>query len=102
MLVLTTLGKSAIELGASRVLPSAARKFALLLYLAMERGRRIPRAALRDLIFPDQTEPNSRHSLRELVYQFRRANLRIESDPSTIELPSSEVRCDIDDFASAD
>ncbi len=94
MIHVRTLGTSQIDAGDARVMPTAARKFALLLHLSAERGRRVSRAALHDLIFPDQTERNAHHSLRELVYQLRQFGVHIASDAAGVELASDAVRCD--------
>src|SRR4029079_16760302 len=69
MIFVHTLGTASIDVGSCSITPTSPRKFALLLYLAAERGRRIPRSVLQELIFPDQAERNARHSLRELIYQ---------------------------------
>jgi tetratricopeptide (TPR) repeat protein/DNA-binding SARP family transcriptional activator len=47
-----------------------------------------------DLLFPDKTERNGLHSLRELVYQLRTAGVPLESDQDGVELPSSAVHAD--------
>ena len=85
MIVIRTLGTAQIEIGGTRILPTSPRKFALLLYLAAERGRPVSRATLQDLIFPDQTDKNARHSLRELVYQFRQMGLPLLSSDEGLE-----------------
>ena len=93
MIHVHTLGASRIDAGRNRVKPTSVRKFAMLLHLSAEQGRPVPRAALQELIFPDQTERNAQHSLRELVYQLRQAGVRIESDGSALSLTDA-VRCD--------
>jgi DNA-binding SARP family transcriptional activator/tetratricopeptide (TPR) repeat protein len=86
MVRVRALGTAEIDARALRVLPSSARKFALLLRLAVDRGRRVPRSVIRELIFPDLPEKNARHSLRDLVYQFRQAGVAIESDSGGVTL----------------
>ena len=71
--------------------PTAARKFALLLHLSAERGRRVSRAALKDLIFPDLSEQNARHSLREMMYQLRQTGVHFASDAARMELARDAV-----------
>ncbi len=97
MVFIRTLGTASIDAGATHLTPSSVRKFALLLYLWAERGRRVTRATLHDLIFPDQTAPNARHSIRELVYQFRKLGARIASTGETVELAPESVRADLSD-----
>ncbi|MDB4874697.1 MAG: hypothetical protein JWM41_1143 [Gemmatimonadetes bacterium] len=94
MIFVYTLGAALIDAGDMRVTPASNRKFAMLLHLSAEPGRRVSRTALQDLVFPDQTEKNAKHSLRELVYQFRQAGVRIASDPHGIELVPGEVGSD--------
>ena len=96
MIVVRTLGTAQIEIGETRILPTSPRKFALLLYLAAERGRPVARATLQDLIFPDQTEKNGRHSLRELVYQLRQAGVPLQSDASGVQLEAGGGGLDLD------
>ena len=51
MIYLHTLGDALIKVGEKEVRPSSPLVFAALLYLAMERGHRVPRAALQELLF---------------------------------------------------
>ena len=97
MVFVRTLGAASIDAGATRLTPSSVRKFALLFYLWAERGRSVTRATLHDLVFPDQTAPNARHSIRELIYQFRKLGARIASEGETVELAPESVRADYSD-----
>jgi len=101
MIVVHTLGTVQIDIGEMRVLPTSPRKFALLLYLSVERGRRVVRTRLQNLIFPDQSEKNAQHSLRELLYQLRQARTRITSNTEGIHLPDDSVVIDLEAFVSA-
>ena len=92
--VLRTLGTARIDIGAVRIRPSAVRRFAALLYLSAEAGRRVPRRYLVDLLFPDRTERTGAHSLRELTYRLKAAGLALESDQEGIELPAPWVTTD--------
>lgn len=94
MIYVRTLGAARIELGSSHLDPTSPRKFALLLYLSSEPGRRVSRDMLHTLVFSDQTAQNARHSLRELVYQLRRLGIPLSSNADGIELPADAVRCD--------
>ena len=97
MVFVRTLGAASIDAGVTRLTPSSVRKFALLFYLWAERGRSVTRATLHDLVFPDQTAPNARHSIRELIYQFRKLGARIASEGETVELAPESVRADYSD-----
>jgi DNA-binding SARP family transcriptional activator len=101
MMLVRTLGTAEICVGPTRVLPTSPRKFSLLLYLAAERGRPIARSVLQDLIFPDQTEKNGRHSLRELVYRLRQAGFPLTSDVQGIHVDAALVTSDLDVLLAA-
>lgn len=98
MIFVQTLGTALIHAGQSRVSPASTRKFALLLYVASDPGRRISRSALQELVFPDQTDKNGGHSLRELVYQLRQRGTPLESDTYGISLAPTQVRSDYREF----
>src|SRR5262245_49875355 len=101
MVHLRALGTAQIDAGNLRVTPSAVRKFALLLRLAAEPGRRLPRAALHELVFPDLPERNARHSIRDLVYQLRQAGARIDSDHTGLELIATDATSDWEELVRA-
>jgi DNA-binding SARP family transcriptional activator len=92
--IVRTLGTAQVDVGAIQVRPNAVRRFAALLYLSAEPGRRVPRRCLIDLLFPGQTERNGLHSLRELVYQLRTLGVGLDADQDGIELATGSVRVD--------
>ncbi len=100
MVSIHTLGQALIDAGDSRVTPTSFRKFALLLHLSAENGRSVARSVLQELIFPDQTDKNARHSLRELSYQLRQAGVAIQSDSTGIALAADSVRADYAELIS--
>src|SRR5262245_23934648 len=83
MLRLRTFGKSVIEIGTERILPTHERAFALVLLLAADR-RRHSRSVVQEMLFGDQMEPKGSHSLRQLVYKLRQRGLAVESTPSDL------------------
>lgn len=97
MIVLHTLGVAAIHLGARRLLPTASRAFASLLYLGIERGREVPRGELQGLLFPEQSERTAAHNLRQLLYRLRGLGAPVVADDRCVCVPGAEVR---DDFSS--
>jgi DNA-binding SARP family transcriptional activator len=97
MVYVRTLGTASIDAGTAHLTPASVRKFALFLYLWAERGRCVARGTLQDLIFPDQTAVNARHSIRELVYRFRKAGARIASSGETVVLAPESVCADYTD-----
>jgi DNA-binding SARP family transcriptional activator len=99
MVYLRALGTAEIEAGTLRVTPGSVRKFALLLRLSAEPGRRVLRPTLQELVFPDLTRRNAQHSLRDLVYQLRRAGVPIEANRDGVMLESDQVQSDWEAFA---
>src|SRR5688572_18781989 len=94
MIYLHTLGDSLITVGEKDVRPTAPLLFAALLYLGMERGRRVPRTALQELLFPKSDERSGAHSLRQLLYKLRQLGAPIEVDASTASIRPELVRDD--------
>ncbi|MDQ3997674.1 MAG: AAA family ATPase [Gemmatimonadota bacterium] len=95
---LRTLGESVIEVGEARIGPSAPHMFAALLYLALESGRRVPRARLQELLFPTSDERSGSHSLRQLLYRIRRLGVELNCDAAGVLLPASLVAADFQRF----
>lgn len=94
MLILQTLGIAAIRVGTRTVLPTTARAFAVLLYLGVERDRRIPRSELQAFIFPGQSEHTASHGLRQLLYRLKGLGAPIEARPDSVLIPASAVQDD--------
>lgn len=97
MVHLHTLGAAAIQIGRTRLGPSSARAFSALLFLAVERGRRISRNTLHSLLFPDSPDPNGLHSVRQLLYKLRQVGAPLEGDADSVILPEGAV---LDDYSS--
>src|SRR5438132_2175453 len=93
MLYLHTLGDALIKVGEKEIRPTAPLVFAALLYLGMERGRRVPRAALQELLFSKVDERSGAHSLRQLLYKLRQLGAPIEADASSVTVQADLV-CD--------
>jgi DNA-binding SARP family transcriptional activator len=102
MVFVRTFGSASIDAETAHLTPSSVRKFAFCLYLWAERGRSITRATLHDLIFPEQTSTNARHSIREQVYKFRKLGARIASDDETVELVPESLQADYSDLLQQD
>src|SRR5580765_3416600 len=94
MIFVHALGTARIDVGDARVKPTAAKKFALLLYLAAEPGRPVSRATLHDLLFPELPERNAMHALRELLYQVRQIGVELEADKDGVAIRAEAVRSD--------
>ncbi|MGI8498434.1 MAG: ATP-binding protein [Gemmatimonadaceae bacterium] len=91
---LHTLGQSCIEVGTIRIGPESERLFALLLYLAVERGKQVSRTELRRLLWPEADATHSTHSLRQLIYRARRMGVAIETDRFFVKLNPQLVELD--------
>jgi DNA-binding SARP family transcriptional activator len=88
---LRIVGECIIEVGERQIGPESPHLFALLLYLALEDGRAVPRAELCELLFPACDSPGcNSHKLRQLLYRLRQLGVAVRSDGSTVSLPSVE------------
>ncbi len=102
MLQVSTLGTACIAAGDLHVQPSSSRTFGTLLYLASEPGRRVPRATLQSLIFPDMSDRSGSHSLRQLVYKARQLGAPIESDNGNVWVGADQVWTDYSEIIASD
>jgi DNA-binding SARP family transcriptional activator len=91
MIYLHTLGDSLIKVGEKEIRPTSPLLFAALLYLGIERGRRVPRAALQELLFPNADERSGAHSLRQLLYKLRQLGTPLEVTSTSVTIPASRV-----------
>ncbi|HEY4132384.1 MAG TPA: hypothetical protein VGM50_17370, partial [Gemmatimonadaceae bacterium] len=96
MISVFALGAARIEAAGMVITPTSPRKFALLLRLAAEAGRQISRVSLAQLVFPEQEPTNASHSLRELIYQLRKAGVPIEGEQRSVWLAPENVCSDFD------
>lgn len=94
MLQVFALGNALITVSGYHIRPSSARSFATLLCLASEPGRRIPRARLLQMIFPDLTEANGAHALRQLIYKLRQSGAPIETAAVHVWIDADHVWTD--------
>lgn len=98
MIYLHTLGDTLIKVGEKEVRPSAPLVFAALLYLSVERGRRVPRAALQELFFPESDERSGSHNVRQLLYKLRQLGVTLVTDQSFVTFQADEL---LDDCAGS-
>lgn len=80
-----------IRVGEKEIRPTAPVLFAALLYLCAERGRRVPRAALQELLFPEKDERSGAHSVRQLLYKLRSLGVPLETTASHTTLRAAAV-----------
>src|SRR5690242_1939452 len=93
-IVVRTLGVVAIDIGDRRIGPSSGRLFALLLYLASRRGHPTSRRVVQELLFPEATDAQGSHNLRQLLYRLRQIGAPIESDADQIRISAEEFVVD--------
>lgn len=90
------LGESVIHIGSARITPAARIRFALLLYCAVERGRRHTRRALTELLWPTSPEEIARHSLRNAIYTLRDLGVPLADGRAddAVSIPADRVTLD--------
>ncbi len=96
MIRLRSLGQCVLELGESRLAPDAEVLFGSALYLVLERSRRIERPALLRLLWPEATERQGAHNLRQAMYRLRALGAPVEGDRTTIAFAAAQVEADFD------
>lgn len=101
MIRLCTLGEAVIRIGRRHYGPEAEHAFAATLFLASQPGRRVPRQALLDLIWPRVPDDSRRHNLRQLLYKLRRAGVSCEVEGAHLTIPAEAVTADYDPYFSA-
>ncbi|HET9467499.1 MAG TPA: AAA family ATPase, partial [Vicinamibacterales bacterium] len=103
MVRLKALGQSAIEVGETRIGPEQPYLFAIALYMIIERGKRISRQALVDLIWPNvRDEKHARQRFRQALLRLRESGLPIAGENGTLLLDKSAANTDFDTLASPD
>src|SRR5687768_13409650 len=95
MIRLRLLGECTIEVDDAVVGPDAQLLFATLLYLAMERGTRVPRRQLHLLLWPDADDAHGRHCLRQVLYKLRHMGVPLETTQSLAWLPDEQIEGDV-------
>jgi DNA-binding SARP family transcriptional activator len=74
MLSISVLGPLVISVDGGKALKLPRKARALLAYLAMHNGERVPRERLADLLWPYQDTEQARHSLRNCLLEVRKAS----------------------------
>ena len=88
---LHTLGEALITVGEAEIRPTAPMMFAALLVLGAERGRRIHRLVLQDMLFGKNGKRGTAHALRQLLYKLKRLGAPVQSDSATLWIAIEDV-----------
>lgn len=106
MIILHTIGTALIEVApehsaerrskTTRITPRAPMRFALLLYLAVERGLPISRESLASVLLGPNAAGGTYHLLRQMLFELRKLGVPIPRDQREILIPPDQVACDFD------
>ncbi|MGH7651592.1 MAG: ATP-binding protein [Gemmatimonadaceae bacterium] len=102
MIVLRALGTAEIDTGVSTLTPSQEIVFAAALYLILERGKRVSRPRLAEMLWPEVPERARAHRLRQTIFQLKKSGIVVTADRDSLRLSQHEVRSDVDELATAD
>ena len=91
---LQSLGQCALDVGRVQIGPDAKMRFAMLLMLAIERGKQVPRSMIAEMLWPGVPVQRARHSLRHLTYVLRSLGAPVADGASALELPAECVELD--------
>jgi DNA-binding SARP family transcriptional activator/tetratricopeptide (TPR) repeat protein len=98
---LKAIGQSLIETDTETLGPGSKFSFALGLYFILERGKRIPRQSLVELLWPDvQNEQRARHRLRQSLLRLKQCGLPLLADQTHVMLRKEDADADFDQLMS--
>jgi DNA-binding SARP family transcriptional activator len=101
MIRLRSLGNAEIETEGKTLTPSQQIMFAAGLYFVLERGKRVSRARLASLLWPDAPEKARAHRLRQTLVQLRKVGITVRADRNNLELAQDDARSDFDDLSDS-
>ncbi|MGQ0714767.1 MAG: ATP-binding protein [Gemmatimonadaceae bacterium] len=96
MIRVRALGQSTIQIDDVRVGPDAEIVFAAILLLAVQPGRRISRAELLGILWPNVPSSRASHCLRQTIYRLRTLGAQLEVDRTHVSLTAGVVDSDVD------
>ena len=94
MIRLRTLGECTIQVADKPIGPESEILFALVLYLGSARGKRITRSEIMSLLWPQCSESNARHRLRQGLYQLRRLGAPVSATMANVLLNEADIWLD--------
>jgi DNA-binding SARP family transcriptional activator len=95
MVRLTTMGEFGVEINGRVVRSLPTDQCALLLYLALQPGKRIGRPSILQTLWPDLRDDDARTRLRHCVYALRKLRCGLLREHLWLELPTSAVEIDV-------
>jgi DNA-binding SARP family transcriptional activator/tetratricopeptide (TPR) repeat protein len=98
---LKAIGQSLIETDTEALGPGSKFGFALGLYFILERGKRIPRQSVVELLWPDvQNEQHARHRFRQSLLRLKQCGFPLVTDQSHVMLRREDADADFDQLIS--
>ncbi len=94
MIRLHSLGQCTIEVGDSRLTPSAETLFAAALYLVLEGGRPIERREIIEVIWAGVTDRKANQCLRQTLYKLNSMGAALRCSRTHVMLPRRSVQSD--------
>jgi len=94
-LVVRGLGGADITLGPLVLAPDQGMLFPLALLLAQRAGERLARTEIINLVWPDASEAQGRHSLRQALYRLRKAGLAMDDATEHVRIEPASVDSDL-------
>ncbi len=100
---LSLLGPLRLVVAGSDATPSARKARALLAYLALRKGERVPRETLAGLLWGEHGNEQARASLRQTLSGLRKVlgDAAISSSNENVELSASRIETDLDTLISS-
>jgi DNA-binding SARP family transcriptional activator len=94
MIRLHGIGQCSIDVGDTRLTPSADTLFAAALYMVLEAGRPIERRELIEVLWPGAADRKANQRLRQTLYKLNTMGAALRCDRTHVVLPSRSVQSD--------
>lgn len=100
MLELRAIGNAEIQTETTTLTPSQEIVFASALYLVLQKGKKISRNGLAELLWPSVELSTRRHRLRQTLLQLKRLGVPMSADRDTVSLSAKEAHSDLEEIES--
>ncbi len=97
MIELRALGNAEIQTDKTTLTPSQEIVFASALYLVLERGKRVSRSGLAELLWPRIETTTRSHRMRQTLLQLKNLGVPVSADRSVVRISTERLRIDVDD-----